>query len=151
MVRHWFPLSYQLSASALAISWSGFVAAADSSSADQLQQLLGVALFGIEQRLGRIGRPRALVDADRRHRAALEHAHQLQPDHLEQRQERHDQAGARLDVGEQVLEPAGLGLGQALPSSCFDPILDRNLLGWQVHLRALLRALDDGAESGRSG
>ncbi len=103
--------------------------------------------FWIEQRLGRVGRPRTLVDADRPHRSGLEDAHELQPNHLEQRQERDDQPGARLDVGEEILEAARVGLGH--PRHQFlDAVFDRNLLGRQVDLRPLFRPLDDSAKGG---
>jgi hypothetical protein len=69
-----------------------------------------VPLFRIQERLGRIGRARALVDPNRAHRATLEHSHEFQSNHLEQRQEGDDEPGARLDIGKQILEAAGLGL-----------------------------------------
>src|SRR2546422_11617024 len=50
--------------------------------------------------MGRVCRPRALVDADRSEAAGLEDAHELQSNHLEQRQERDAEAGAVLNVGE---------------------------------------------------
>src|SRR6266446_6727231 len=46
--------------------------------------VLRVHLLGIVQRARGVGRPRPLVDADRPDDAALEHANELQPDHLEQ-------------------------------------------------------------------
>ena len=60
----------------------------------------------------RVGRPRALVDADRTERCRLEHANQLQANHLEQREKCHDHRAARVVPGEQLLEAAGLGLRQ---------------------------------------
>ena len=53
--------------------------------------------------------------------------------------------GARLHVGEQILEAARLGLRQPR-QQLLDAILDRDLLGRQVDLGPLLRALDDRAE-----
>src|SRR4051794_11937775 len=96
--------------------------------------------FRIVDRMGRIGRPRPLVDANRPEAARLEYAHQLQPDHLEQREERHDQAAAILDIAEQIVEAARLGFRQAR-QQLLDPRFDRNLLRWQQHLRTLLQAL----------
>src|SRR6185295_16058963 len=72
---------------------------------------------------------------------------QLQPDHLQQRQERDDEPGAGVDVVEQVLEPARLGFRQAR-EQLLDALLDRDLLRRQVDLRPRLRPLDDGAEGG---
>src|SRR5262249_47906940 len=110
-----------------------------------LRQVLRVHLLGVVQRPRRVGGTRALVDADRPDDPALKDANQLQANHLEQREERDDQARARVDVLEQILEPAGFRLRQPR-QQLLDPILDRNLLGRQVHLRPRLCALDDGPE-----
>src|SRR5262245_52189421 len=87
-----------------------------------------IALFstghGLKRR--RVLRLHALVDANRSECALLEHPDRLQPDHLEQCQERDNHAGAGLDVGKQVLEPASLGLRQAL-EQLLDAGLDRDL------------------------
>ncbi len=48
----------------------------------------------IANRMRRIGRPRSFVDANRAEAAGLEHPHQLQSNHLEQRQKGDDQAAA---------------------------------------------------------
>src|SRR5437868_1769330 len=53
-----------------------------------------------------------LVDADSTEVGLLEHTDQLQTNHLEQREEGHDHAGAGLDILEQIFEAAGVGLGQ---------------------------------------
>ena len=65
-----------------------------------------VFVLGIVNWMWRILRPRPLVDPDRARRAGLKHANQLQADHLEQRQERHDHVATCGDVLEQVLEAA---------------------------------------------
>src|SRR3954469_6982788 len=96
--------------------------------------------FRIVDRMGRIGLPRPLVDANRPEAARLEYADQLQPDHLEQREERHDQAAAILDIAEQIVEAARLRFRQA-GQQLLDPRFDRDLLRRQQHLRALLQSL----------
>ena len=55
---------------------------------------------------------------------------------------------ASCDVGEQILEPARLGLRQPR-QQLLDALLDRDLLGRQQHRRALLRALEHAAERGQ--
>src|SRR5215831_17937748 len=60
----------------------------------------------------RIDRTRSLVHANRAERSRLEDAHQLQPNHLEQREERHDETATVVDVGEQILESHRFGLRQ---------------------------------------
>jgi hypothetical protein len=57
----------------------------------------------------RIGRSRPLVHTDRPETAGLEHPHQLQANHLEQREKRDDQAALVRDVREQILETTRLG------------------------------------------
>ena len=76
------------------------------------------ALLGIANRLRRVGRPRALVDANRAERAGLEHANQLQPDHLEQRQERDDQAGARRRTSANRSSKPHASVSDSRASSC---------------------------------
>src|SRR5262245_2423634 len=46
----------------------------------------------ITNRVRRVGRPRAFVHANRSERPRLEDANELQPDHLQQREERDDEA-----------------------------------------------------------
>src|SRR5947209_7541326 len=46
----------------------------------------------------RVGRTRPLIHTNRTERAGLEHAHQLESNHLEQREKRDDQAAAIVDV-----------------------------------------------------
>ena len=50
----------------------------------------------------RVGRSRAFVDADRAEEPAWNTRTSFKPDHLEQREERHDQPAAVLRVGEQT-------------------------------------------------
>src|SRR6188472_1889204 len=95
--------------------------------------------FRIEQRMWSIRRTRATIHANGPHRSCLEDTHQLETNHLEQREKCHDEARPRLHVGEQVLETAGLGLRETR-HELLDSILDRYLLGGQVHLRPVLRA-----------
>jgi len=90
----------------------------------------------------RVGRARPLVHADRAEAPRLEHAHELQPDHLEQRDEGDDQPAAILDVCEQFLEAARLGFRQPR-EELIDALLHGNLFRRQDHLRPLLRALHD--------
>src|SRR5205807_7093107 len=59
--------------------------------------------LGIADGMRCVGRPRPLVDADRSEAAGLEDANELQPNHLEQREERHDETAAIVDVGEEIL------------------------------------------------
>src|SRR5215475_807342 len=68
----------------------------------------------IADRMRRVRRTRTFVDADRAEAARLEHPHELQSNHLEERQERDDEAAAIASVGEQLVEPARLGFGQTL-------------------------------------
>ena len=71
--------------------------------------------------------------------------HQRQPDHLEQRQKRHDQVWARGHVAEEVLEAAGLGFREPR-EHLVDPGLDRDLRVRQWNRRPLLRPIDHGLE-----
>jgi hypothetical protein len=96
----------------------------------------------VANRFGCVRRASALVNADRPERSTLKDANQLQADHLEHRQERHDHAGARLHVGEQILEAERFILRQAL-QQLFDSLLDRNLLARKNDFRPLPRSLDD--------
>ena len=73
--------------------------------------------------------------------------HELQTDHLEQRQKRDDEPAAIVDVGEQIVETAGLGFRQP-GEQLIDPQLDRYLLRRQQDLGPLLRALHDGLKGG---
>src|SRR6185503_15743680 len=75
------------------------------------------------------------------------HPHELQPNHLEQRQKGDDQAAAIVDVAEQVVEAARLGFGQAR-EQLLDADLDRNLLRRQEDFRSQLRALDHRLKGG---
>src|SRR6266545_1063884 len=62
------------------------------------------SVLRISDGMWRVSGPRALVDADGTKAARLEHANQLQPDHLQQRQERHDHERARaVAVAEEIL------------------------------------------------
>src|SRR5579871_4483654 len=101
-----------------------------------------MVVFRIADGMRRVRRTRALVDADRTERALLEHAHQLQADHLEEREERHDEATAIGAVGEQILEAARVGLGDPL-EQLVDTHLHRYLLWRQKHFRPQLSALHD--------
>ena len=56
-----------------------------------------------------IGRPRAFVHANRSEAARLKYPHQFQPNHLQQREERDDEAAAVVRVGKELVEPARLG------------------------------------------
>src|SRR6266496_4555640 len=94
-----------------------------------------------------IRRPRSLIDADRPEAYGLEHAYELQPNHLEQRQKRHDETSAVVDIGKQILEPARLGLGQAC-QQLIDAEFHRYLFRRQQHLRSQLRALHDRLKRG---
>src|SRR5262245_60818567 len=96
----------------------------------------------------RIGRTWTLVDANRPEAARLEDADQLQTDHLEQREERDDEAAAVGDIGEELLESARLRFREAR-QQLVDADLHRNLLGRQQDLRTQLRALDDLLERGQ--
>ena len=100
-----------------------------------------VFVFGIVNRVRRVGRPGALVDADRAVAALLEHANQLEADHLQHRQERDDHVGAGRVGVEQILEAAGFGFRQPL-EQLLDARLDRNLFGRQRHRRPLAGALE---------
>src|SRR5258705_12432835 len=63
----------------------------------------GGLFLGISDRMRRIRGTRALVNANRSRSARLEHANQLQPDHLEGREERDNpEAGRAVGIGEQV-------------------------------------------------
>src|SRR5438034_5525121 len=106
-----------------------------------------MVIFRIADGMRGIRRPRSLVDADRPEASGLEHAYELQPNHLEQRQKGHDEAGAVVDIGKQILEPARLGLGQAR-QQLIDAEFHRYLFRRQQYLRSQLRALDDRLERG---
>src|SRR6266508_3783057 len=60
-----------------------------------------MGVLGIANRVRGVGGPRTFVDADRAEAARLEHANELEPDHFQQREKRHDEAGAIVHVGEQ--------------------------------------------------
>src|ERR1700730_7334519 len=75
--------------------------------------LSSMVVFRIADRMRGIRRPRSFVYADRPEASRLKHAHELQPNHFEQCQERHDEAAAIVNVSEQILEAACLGLRQA--------------------------------------
>src|SRR6185295_11882608 len=104
-------------------------------------------ILRIADRVRRVDRPGALVDANRAEAAGLKHPHELQPNHLEQRQKGDDQAAAIVDVAEQVVEAARLGFGQAR-EQLLDADLDRNLLRRQEDFRSQLRALDHRLKGG---
>src|SRR4030095_2663833 len=87
----------------------------------------------------RVGRTRTLVDANRPEAARLEDAHQLQTDHLEQREERDDEAAAVGDVGEELLESARLRFREAR-QQLVDADLHGDLFGREEDLRAQPRA-----------
>src|ERR1051325_86860 len=97
----------------------------------------------IADRMRRIRRPCPFVHADRPKTVRLEHAHELQANHLEQREKRDDQPAALGHVREQIFEAARLGFRQAR-EQLLDARLDRDLLRRQQHLGPQLRALDDG-------
>ena len=101
-----------------------------------------VFVFRIVNRARRVRGARALVDANGSTRAAgLEHADQLQPDHLEHGQERENHVPTRGHIVEQVLEAAGVGLRQ--PSEqLVDAQFDRHLFGRQHDRRPLARAFE---------
>src|SRR5439155_732506 len=65
----------------------------------------------IPSRLRSVRRRPPLVNADWTEAAGLKNPHQFQPNHLEQCQERHDQAGSVFDIGKEIFEAAGFGLG----------------------------------------
>src|SRR5262249_8364135 len=100
-----------------------------------LAELLPLVLR-VPNRMRRIGGPRTLVDANGSEAARLEHAHQLQSDHLEQREKGDDQAAAVVDVREQLVEAARLGLGEPR-QQLLDSDLDGNLLRRQHDSRSL--------------
>src|SRR5947207_3423295 len=95
----------------------------------------------VADRMRRIRGACSFVHPNRPKRPHLKDAHQFQPNHLEQREERDDQAGPILYVGEELFEPARLGLRQPR-EQLVDANLDRDLLRRQEDLGPLLRALD---------
>ena len=101
----------------------------------------------VANRMRRVGRPRALVDADRAEAAGLKYPHQLQANHLEQREKSDDEAAAVVDVGEQIVEAARFGFRQAR-QQLLDADFDRNLLGREQHLRPQPGALHHRLERG---
>src|SRR5882724_997647 len=68
----------------------------------------------IANRVRRVRGTRPLVNTNRAEAAGLEHPDELQPDHLEQRQERDDEAAAIVDVGEELFKAHRIGFRQAL-------------------------------------
>src|SRR4051812_24587983 len=88
----------------------------------------------VSDRMRRVGRTRPLVYANRAERARLEHPHELQANHLEEREERDDEAATMVDVREKLLEAHGFGLRQ-LREQLVDAHLHRNLLRRQQHSR----------------
>src|SRR5262245_21996565 len=95
----------------------------------------------IADRMRRVGGSRAFVDTDRPETRGLEHANQLEANHLEQRQERDDEALPFGHVREQIFEAARLGFRQAR-EQLLDARFHRNLLRRQQHFRPQLCALD---------
>src|SRR5471032_2376516 len=98
------------------------------------------ASLRITNRVRRIHWTRPLVDANRAERARLKHTHELQPNHLEQRQKRDDEAAAVVDVGKEIFEAHRVGFGQPR-EQLLDADLHRNLLRRQHHLRPHLGAI----------
>src|SRR5262245_55760138 len=76
-----------------------------SLSCPSCPSVLFTAVLRIPNRMRRVSRPRSFVHANWSETAGLEHPHELEPNHLEQRQERHDQPGPIVHVGEELLEP----------------------------------------------
>ena len=91
----------------------------------------------------RVGGTWPFVHANRAEAAGLKHPHQLQTNHLEQREERHDQTRSIADVGKEILETARLGFREAC-EQLVHTHFDGNLLGRQEHPGPELRAFDDG-------
>src|SRR5262249_38282802 len=65
-----------------------------------------MSILRVANRVRCVGRARALVDANRAKAARLENAHELEANHLEQREKRDDDAAAIADIGEQIFETA---------------------------------------------
>jgi len=100
---------------------------------------------GSEIKRGGGGRLLAFVDADRPEVGLLKDAHELEADHLEQREKGDDHAAARLDVGEELLEAARLGRRESR-EQLIDARLDGELLGREQHARPLPGAVEHLAE-----
>src|SRR5258705_12273186 len=96
----------------------------------------------------RVRGPRALVDSDRTEPPRLEHANQLEADHFQQSQERHDheRTGA-VAIREQILEATRLGFRQTV-QELVDSSLDRDLLARRYSVRTSIRTLEHALERG---
>src|SRR5205809_1038177 len=93
-------LTPRISLTSSAVSGSGEAKISASRIAFKALSLLSTVCLRIANRMRRVGRPRAFIDADRPEPARLEHPHQLQPNHLEKREKRDDESAAIVSIGE---------------------------------------------------
>src|SRR5258708_22896737 len=99
-----------------------------------------MGVLRISDRMRRIRRTRAFIDANRPERAGLKDTYELQPNPFEQREEGDNQPAAIVTVGEQIFEAARLAFRQPI-EKLLHADLPRGVPPPQPHPRPHLQAL----------